>query len=404
MGKKNKKPQKDIPENKADESTTDKNSRNETEGVLNFSKEMIQALGMALIFIVYVIQAFTIPTGSMEKSLLKGDFLLGLKFVYGSPVLPHPTGSRMFGDGWLGDQVCKSSYWKFPGLTSPQPGDVVIFKFPGNDNKDYIKRCIAGPGQTIEIRNGKTFTVDNKEITLPPAGQYEQNGGGHHTYAGIKNFAPLYIPKAGDQVNLADAPIREFLYYKYLMRQEHPASKVSMSINFYDADTKKNITKQLLTAYKQNQELFYRTFYIVIEQNTHRLHEIKWSEYLNSFDDWSKLEKCITNFKILAKNNGYNNVDIKKSIFIDDENFTQYTIKNDNYFMVGDNRDNSLDSRYWGFLNDNFVKAKAFILYMSMEPDIRIWEFWKWHKMIRWDRLGKLIRGWDGTQDPTPLQ
>jgi signal peptidase I len=123
--------------------------RTEKAGIFMFGREMTSALVMALVFIVYVIQAFKIPSASMEKSLLTGDFLLGLKFLYGSPVVPF-------------------SYVKFPRLTGPKPGDVVIFEFPGNDfeignsdflNKDFIKRCVAGPGQTVEIR-GRNLYID----------------------------------------------------------------------------------------------------------------------------------------------------------------------------------------------------------------------------------------------------
>ena len=74
--------------------------RSEKAGVFHFTKDMVSALVMALIAIVYVIQAFKIPTGSMENSLLVGDFLLGLKFIYGAPVLPFV-------------------YKKLPGFTDP---------------------------------------------------------------------------------------------------------------------------------------------------------------------------------------------------------------------------------------------------------------------------------------------
>src|SRR5574344_468100 len=76
-----------------------------------FAREILIPIVLALIVIQYVIQAFQIPSGSMEDSLLTGDFLLGLKFTYGSPV---PFSEK-----------------KFPGLTTPKSGDVVIFRYPG---------------------------------------------------------------------------------------------------------------------------------------------------------------------------------------------------------------------------------------------------------------------------------
>ena len=149
--------------------------RSEKAGIFHFTKDMVSALAMALIAIVYVIQAFKIPTGSMENSLLVGDFLLGLKFIYGAPVFPF-------------------CYTKFPGITDPKPGDVIIFKYPGADKKDYIKRCVAGPGQTIQVE-GTTVTVDGKVLVLPPKGQYIHGG---ELDPRITHFEPLRVPKKGD--------------------------------------------------------------------------------------------------------------------------------------------------------------------------------------------------------------
>src|SRR6185436_18144909 len=77
-----------------------------------FTREFLIPIGLALIFIQFVIQAFKIPSASMEDSLLIGDFLLGLKFVYGSPV---PFSNK-----------------KLPGLADPKPGNVLIFRYPGD--------------------------------------------------------------------------------------------------------------------------------------------------------------------------------------------------------------------------------------------------------------------------------
>ena len=138
----------------------------------SFTREVIIPVVLALIVIQYVIQAFQIPSGSMEDSLKTGDFLLGLKFTYGSPI---PFSNQ-----------------KFPGYAEPKHGDVVIFRYPGEpeypDNnpkrythlfnalmlgnyywdhapekgqphlvhyadgpKDYIKRCVAVSGDTVAV-------------------------------------------------------------------------------------------------------------------------------------------------------------------------------------------------------------------------------------------------------------
>ena len=171
--------------------------RSEQAGILRFGREMTSALVMAIVFIIYAIQAFKIPTGSMEKSLLIGDFLLGLKFVYGSPLVPF-------------------AYKKLPATADPKPGDVVIFEYPGNDfeignvgysAKDFIKRCVAGPGQVVASR-GRHLYIDGKEFLLPPKGQYVSSGVLSDT--GVSNFAPLRIPGKGEVIQVDSLPVREF--------------------------------------------------------------------------------------------------------------------------------------------------------------------------------------------------
>jgi signal peptidase I len=131
--------------------------------------DYVESLGIALIMALMikasVVEAYKIPSGSMENTLLVGDFLLANKFVYGMK-LPIPyTDIRL------------------PAIDEPKPGDIVIFKYPydnrGNylTNSDdmkfnYIKRCIAIEGQTVEIRNKQVY-VDGQLIPMPPNGKHE---------------------------------------------------------------------------------------------------------------------------------------------------------------------------------------------------------------------------------------
>jgi len=188
--------------------------RSEQAGMFHFMKEMGSALIMALIAIVYVIQAFKIPTGSMENSLLVGDFLLGLKFVYGAPFIPY---SRELGINQ-----------RLPAVQKPKPGDVVIFKYPGNDSKDYIKRCIAGPGSTVELRD-TVCIVDGNVLQLPPKGRFIPTLRNPDT----KFYKPLYIPKKGDSFKPSELELREFLFLKHLVHQENPTKKVTAQYQLY---------------------------------------------------------------------------------------------------------------------------------------------------------------------------
>lgn len=315
---------------------------------------------MALIAIVYVIQAFKIPTGSMEDSLLVGDFLLGLKFIYGAPIVPFSQE--------LGIST------RLPAITHPKPGDVVIFKYPGADKKDYIKRCVAGPGSTIEVREKDVF-VNGKKLTLPPHAKFIQDG---KLDPRITYFKPLRIPQKGDVIKPADLDIREFVYLKHLVHQENPKADVEMNFQLY------------LDGQYANAEMV-----TAVEPLSGRELRIPFNELRFDQDDWTRLD----NIMAIVKNSFPNRVvDIRKTLTIDGKTVDEYKVKYDNYFMMGDNRDNSLDSRYWGYLNYNFVKAKAFILYFSLDDKTPYWEL---PLKIRWNRIGKLIRSWNGEEQTT---
>ncbi len=124
-------------------------------------------------FIMYfIIQAFKIPSGSMEDTLLIGDHLFALKFAYG---------------WWI---PVARKYIKF---RDPKRGDIIIFKFPLNTKKDFIKRCIGLPGETLEIKNKKVY-INGKALKEPYA--YFKDGPPQPRGMSVRdNFGPIHIPK-----------------------------------------------------------------------------------------------------------------------------------------------------------------------------------------------------------------
>jgi signal peptidase I len=119
-------------------------------GFRKFQKEWIEpiliALVLAAIIRTFIIQPFKIPSGSMEDTLLIGDQLMATKFVYG---IKTPFSSKR--------------YFK---IRDPKPGDIIVFKYPIDPSKDFIKRCVAVQGQTIKIKDKHLF-IDGKECPLP---------------------------------------------------------------------------------------------------------------------------------------------------------------------------------------------------------------------------------------------
>ncbi len=131
-------------------------------------KSLAIAVVLALIIKTTLVEAYKIPSGSMENTLLVGDFLLANKFIYGAklPLLPY----------------------HLPALREPKQSDVIIFKYPGDGKTNYIKRLIATPGQTVEIRNKKVF-VDGKEFPFPSHGKFDAGSILPHYPGGL--YAPF---------------------------------------------------------------------------------------------------------------------------------------------------------------------------------------------------------------------
>lgn len=119
--------------------------------LVEYLQAILIAVVAALFIRTFIVQAFRIPTGSMEDTLLVGDFLLVNKCVYG-PVVPFLN-------------------WRLPSWSEPVPGDVVVFKFPDDPSLDYIKRLIAVEGQSVSVRDKQVF-VDGQPVALPLEGKY----------------------------------------------------------------------------------------------------------------------------------------------------------------------------------------------------------------------------------------
>jgi signal peptidase I len=198
--------------------------------VREYGEAIVIAILLALVIRTLVVQAFTIPSGSMMDTLLVGDYILVNKFLYGAeiPVVD----------------------WRVPGLRQPRRGDIIVFKYPQDEKRDFIKRIVGTPGDEVLIR-------------------------GHDVYVNGRHLTEPYVK----QSNL-------------------PQSHAGQAYCGYAYGCERTI------------------------------------------------------------------------------------VPPNSYFVMGDNRDNSQDSRYWGFVRREKIKGKAFLTYWSWDGD-RHW--------LRWWRLGKYI-------------
>lgn len=300
-----------------------------------YSESLIVAIAIALVIRALVIYPFRIPTGSMENSLLIGDFLLANKFVYG---IRTPD--------WIGIPYTKLGFkvpfWRTPGFREPQRDDVVIFKYPRDDSKNYIKRCIAVSGDTLEIRAKKVF-VNGVLSPLPPDGQYirplysqgmpEPGGGIYPPDAGNRDFyGPVVVPAPGDTFHFTLSNKHLWLERFQIMLYEGCRLKLT-----HDGES--------------------------VELNLENQH--RWQRAIDTYPP----EDFTVNGAPL---NGY-----------------IHSVTNKHYFMMGDNRDNSLDSRYWGYLPERYVVGEGLIVYWSWDGDLPLYRLFN---KVRWNRILKLIR------------
>ncbi len=159
-------------------------------------KSFFWALMAALLIRQFIIANYTIPTPSMEKDLLVGDFLFVNKFIYGART------PDWIGIPWttVGFSV---PYYRFPAFQKPQQGDVIVFRYPKNPALDYVKRVVAVGGQTVEVRNKRLY-VDGVLQPDPPHSQhidyrifprqYPMNPE-HPEWGSRDNFGPVTVPE-----------------------------------------------------------------------------------------------------------------------------------------------------------------------------------------------------------------
>ena len=169
-------------------STTDKKAKSGSNrqapgGLWDNIKQILIAVVLALIIKTSVVEAYKIPTASMEDTLLIGDFLLANKFVYGAQI--------------------PLTNWRLPAVSDPERGDVIIFTFPGDGVTKYIKRCIGLPGDTIELRDKELF-VNGERFPDPAHAKFiDTTNDGQQVIQARRmggqdsrdNFGPFVVPE-----------------------------------------------------------------------------------------------------------------------------------------------------------------------------------------------------------------
>lgn len=177
-------------------------ARRRAKGLVRDWLEFIVTLTIMVFFIrTAVVEAYRIPSSSMEDTLLVGDFLMVNKFLYGIRT-PDWIGIPFTGIGF------DVPHTRLPAFRQPKRGDIIVFKYPKNPSQNYIKRCVGLPGDTIQIKD-KVLLINGKPFKDPPKAKYTD---WRICPAGV-NQREIYPPGAGNRDNYGPIVVPEDHYF-----------------------------------------------------------------------------------------------------------------------------------------------------------------------------------------------
>ena len=377
--------------------------------LLDWLDAIIFAVVVVTFINIFFFQAFKIPSSSMESTLYTGDHLFVSKLAYGPKVPQTPLTIPFTHNVILGKEsystLINNDYRRLKGFGSVERGDKVVFNFPHGDSvlrrapsedyyalqrilgreetirrfgpvisrpmdkKDhYVKRCVALPGDTLEVVNGLVRVNSRMEP------EYE---GMQLTYRVVTSGARInsrIIEKLG--FNLSELSFDPSL-------PGYP----SMALTKAKLEQIKNLSsvKSVELNLETEPDGFYGTFPFSSEYRwTRDFYGPLWVPQKGATVTLDSHNLPLYS-RIITAYEG-NELEVKNGeIFINGEIAHEYTFRQDYYFMMGDNRHNSLDSRYWGFVPENHIVGKPVVIWLSTDRDR------KFPHNIRWGRFCKFV-------------
>jgi signal peptidase I len=347
----------------------------------------------------FLFEAYTIPTPSMESSLMVGDFLFVSKMHYGvrtpkTPLQLPLTHQKI----WFTNLPSYLSWlqlptYRLPGFSSVKQGDAVVFNVPNFEEDGdapldlrtfYVKRCVATPGDVLEVRDQQVF-VNNKAMENPEKMQHpvfmktkENLDDAFFAEYGIRND-PNASYDSADWLPLADST-NQLAGYKLNTSKKHideikslPWAK-SFDLNAFKDP--KGVTFIDMFPHDTVDFKWNRDFYgplkvpakgwtVQLDRKNVKLYQEAIIKYEGNSDIVLAGDKLLKNGQAMAS----------------------YTFKQDYYFMMGDNRHNSADSRFWGFVPADHIVGKAVFVWMSIDPNKPLFSLSK----IRWNRIFRFV-------------
>ncbi len=354
-----------------------------------WTEAIIFAVVAATLIRTLFIEAYTIPTPSMERSLLVGDFLFVSKVNYGArtPMTPiafpfaHHTmpliNTKAYWDG------VKLPYYRLPGFSDVKKGDVVVFNYPMDADsplyrpvdkrENYIKRCQGAPGDTLSVINAQVY-VNRKAAPNPPGEQID------YTITSTSGIA--INPQMLDELNVSNY---DGIPYPTMTKDAYNVLKGYSNIKSITPNIKpRNSSDPMSPVYPFNPQ------YKIYQLNG-KLPDYKWNvdnygPIIIPKKGWTVKLDSLT-LPIYARAiEVYENNKLQitgNDIFINGKKADSYTFKMNYYWMMGDNRHDSADSRYWGFVPEDHIVGKALFIWMSWDDNASFLNKIRWSRLFR---------------------
>jgi signal peptidase I len=410
-----------------------KRSKNpKVRNVLEWVDDILFALVAVYLINLFVFQNYQIPSSSLEKTLLVGDYLFVSKLSYG-PRVPNTPLSFPLVQNTLPVLNCKSyldwpewGYKRVKGLGVVKRNDIVVFNFPAGDTvtlkisnpdfynlveeagreqilsneqvygkvvyrpvdkrENYVKRCVGMPGDSLEVRNNQLY-INGNAAENPENLQYNYYLETDGSVLTEEQFHLMDVSKADRRLLSADSRYHNMLLYMGFKPDNagrfNPVYCLPLTQKALSRAEKMPTIKQIKIErdeWSMTYPIHYQTgwtrdnygpLWIPKKGETIRLNQQNLALY----------SRCIHNYE-------HNRLEVLPDgkVLINGTPETSYTFKYDYYFMMGDNRHNSADSRAWGFVPEDHIVGKPILVWLSLDKDHSLFD-----GGIRWKRMFRMV-------------
>jgi signal peptidase I len=379
------------PWHKVAETGPDPESHGNPAGGKEWVITVFYAFSVVFFIRIFLIETYLIPSSSMESTLMVGDVVAVSKIHYGLRMPRIPLAFPLVHNHFETEEYVMPSYsgkielpyFRLPAITPVRRNDIIVFNYPAHDIHDigyglvkevnmkenYIKRCVGLPGDTLKISGGQLF-VNGDSAWVPPAAQLQylvRTNGSEFDPDTLRKLGFRYPPELQANFNYFPISGQSGLYYFWMT--EAVANSLRTFPEVVDID------KLIISKDRPGEDIFpndladypwNRDFFGPVPIPA------KGETVLLSTENYKLYERIITAYE------GHQLDRVGESLFIDGVERDRYTFAMDYFFVMGDNRDDSEDSRFWGFVPEDHIVGKPLCVMFSFEQNFG----------FRWDRIG----------------